>query len=199
MEPSTFIFVGPSGSGKGTQVAFLKNVLNKVSAHEQFHFYTGNGVRSYMDELSETDSAKRSRQINKTGGLQPSFVAIWLWADAFIRNLRPDHHLLIDGSPRTVTEAWALDSALRFFERSSSHIVFIDVNKEESKRRLLERNRKDDTEQGINNRLSWYEERVKPAIDIFKNDDFYTFHHINGEQSPEDVHTDIVASLGIEL
>jgi len=197
MDPQTFIFAGPSGSGKGTQVALLKEKLGAISEREQYHFYTGDGVRAFMKNLGETEAADRAQQINHKGGLQPPFIAIWLWADALVRNLTSDQHLIIDGSPRTKTESWALDSALRFYERSAPHIVFIDVRREESKQRLMERGRSDDTEDSVDRRLDWYENHVKPAIDIYREDEYYQFHCINGEQSVEDVHQDVMTSTGV--
>jgi len=198
MEAQTFIFAGPSGSGKGTQVERLKDKLSEISEREQFHFYTGDGFRAYMKNLSDTEAARRSHEINDRGGLQPAFLAIWLWADAFVRNLTSDQHLIIDGSPRTKPESWALDSALRFYERSNPHVILIDVSREESKRRLMERGRGDDTKDSIDRRLDWYENEVKPAIDIYREDDFYQSHNIDGEQSRDAVHEDIIASLGFD-
>ena len=50
MQPLTFIFAGPSGSGKGTQVDLLKQYLAKKTPEiPQFSSYTGDGFRSLMN------------------------------------------------------------------------------------------------------------------------------------------------------
>ncbi|MEX0673035.1 MAG: nucleoside monophosphate kinase [Candidatus Paceibacterota bacterium] len=197
MDPQTFIFAGPSGSGKGTQVELLREALSKADDRKQFHFYTGDHFRAYMKNQADTLAAQISTEINSVGGLQPPFLAIWLWAEELVKNFTGEEHLIIDGTPRTITEAQALDSAMKFYKRKKPQIILIDVSVEEAKRRLLERARTDDTEEGISNRLSWYESEVKPAIDIYREDDYYQFHEINGEQSVEEVHQELMGSLAL--
>lgn len=150
-----------------------------------------------MKNQADTLAAQISTEINSVGGLQPPFLAIWLWAEELVKNFTGEEHLIIDGTPRTITEAQALDSAMKFYKRKKPQIILIDVSVEEAKRRLLERARTDDTEEGISNRLSWYESEVKPAIDIYREDDYYQFHEINGEQSVEEVHQELMGSLAL--
>lgn len=57
------------------------------------------------------------------------------------------------------------------------------------------RGRHDDTEEGLNKRFGWYFDNVIPAMNYFKGKDGYEFLIINGEQSIEDVHKDIIKSL----
>ena len=197
MEPQTYIFAGPSGSGKGTQVERLKEVLATASDNPLHHFYTGDHFRSYMRQKSDTHAAALSQQINDVGGLQPSFLAIWLWSEDFVKNLTGAENLIIDGSPRTVLEAQALDGAMRFYRRSKPHVILIDVSKEEAERRLMERGRGDDTKDSIDRRLGWYESEVKPAVDMYRDNADYQFHEINGEQSIEAVTRDILETLDL--
>lgn len=196
MIPQTFIFAGPSGSGKGTQVDLLKKYLQKQTPEiAQFSSYTGDGFRSLMN--GTTLASKLAKEIQEAGGLQPEFLAVWLWAGNLIKNVTGKEHLFIDGSPRKVAEAMVLDSAMQFYGRNPINIILVNVSKKEAKRRLLLRARHDDSGEEIDRRLSWYETDVLPSIEYLKERPGCIFHGINGEQSPERVHEDIIKSLNI--
>ncbi|MDO8590435.1 MAG: nucleoside monophosphate kinase, partial [bacterium] len=184
MKPKTFIFAGPSGCGKGTQVALLKTYLQKKTPDiKQFHSYTGDGFRAFIE--GKTTASKLARKIQMAGGLQPEFLAVWIWADELIKNFTGQEHLFIDGSPRKLGEAIVLDSALDFFKREQSYVIVINVSDEETTRRLLERGRADDTPEAIKKRLEWYRNFVLPAALYFKNRPGYQFIEIDGERTPE--------------
>lgn len=195
--PLTFIFAGPAGSGKGTQVALLKKRL--MDAHPEdklFHFYTGDGFRDFI--RSDSYSAERARKIQAGGGLQPEFLAVWLWASAFIGNMRGGEHLIIDGSPRKLVEAEALDSAMKFYGREKPFVVALAIPDAEAVRRLLVRARDDDNEAAIRERLSWHKTNVVPAIDFFRRRPAeYRVLDINSDQPIEKVHADIAAAVGL--
>ncbi len=192
----TFIFAGPSGSGKGTQVEMLKKYLSeKTPDVKQFHAYTGDGFRAFIE--SKTFAGKRAREIQLAGGLQPEFLAVWIWADLLVKKFKGEEHLFIDGSPRKLGEAIVLDSALDFFKRENIQVIVINVSDKETTRRLLARGRADDTADAIKKRLGWYRDLVVPAVEYFKNRPNYRFLEINGEQMPEEVHKDILKALAI--
>lgn len=194
MLPQTFIFAGPSGSGKGTQVALLKEYLAKKTPEiPVFSSYTGDGFRNLMN--GTTLASRLAKEIQEAGALQPEFLAIWLWAGNLVNNVTGKEHLFIDGSPRKPAEAVVLDSAMQFFKREVVHIVEVNVSDAETKRRLLLRARHDDTEEGIDRRLGWYKTQVLPAIAYLKEQPRYRFHSINGEQTPAQVHEAIIKSL----
>ncbi len=196
MTPLTFIFAGPSGSGKGTQVALLKEYLaEKTPEIPQFSSYTGDGFRALMN--GTTLASRLAKEIQDAGLLQPEFLAISIWADNLIKNITGKEHLIIDGSPRKPAEAIVLDSAMHFFKRELVHIVEVNVSDAETKRRLLLRARHDDTEEGIARRLGWYKTEVLPAVEYLKSQPSYRFHSINGEQTPEQVHSDILKALAL--
>ena len=71
----------------------------------------------------------------------------------------------------------------------------MNVSKEWSFTRMMERKRADDTPEKIQNRLDWFEKDVTPAINFFKNKDRYNFIEINGEQTVEEVHKEIINKL----
>ena len=196
MVPQTFIFAGPSGSGKGTQVDLLKQYLQKKTPKiPQFSSYTGDGFRALMQ--GSTLASKLAKEIQEAGGLQPEFLAVYLWADNLIKNVTGKEHLFIDGSPRKIAESMVLDSALQFFRRSPVHLILVNVSSAESKRRLLLRARHDDGDEKIDRRLSWYATEVVPAVNYLKDRVGYIFHDINGEQTPAEVHQAVVKALGL--
>ncbi len=193
-QPLTFIFCGPSGSGKGTQVELLKAHLKKETPDiPQFHSYTGDKIRAFMD--GPTLAAHIAKEIQEAGKLQPEFLAIYLWAENFVKNLKGGEHILIDGSPRKPAEAVVLDSALQFFKRDSVYLFDIHISPEESKRRLLLRARHDDHTEKIARRLSWYATEVLPAIEYLRKQSGYHYHRINGEQAPEAVFSEILTAI----
>ena len=197
MEPQTFIFAGPSGSGKGTQVERLKEKLGEMSDREILHFYSGDHLRALMENRPDSETGRRVKETLDSGGLIKPFLPIWLWTDFLVKNYTGEEHVILDGSPRTVVEAQVLDSAVQFYEFNAPHVLLVDVSREESKRRLMERGRGDDTEASIDSRLDWYESEVKPAIDIYRNNDDYRYHYINGEQSRDAVHAEIMEALSL--
>ncbi|MEX1027708.1 MAG: nucleoside monophosphate kinase [Candidatus Paceibacterota bacterium] len=197
MTPQTFIFAGPSGSGKGTQVEMLKAYLAERSDAPQLHISTGAEFRRFREEKRGSHTAALSQTIDDNGKLQPYFLAVWAWADALVNRFTGAEHLLFDGSPRTVTEAEVLDSALEFYGLENVHVILINVSKEELKRRLLERGRSDDTDEAIENRLNWYESKVEPALEHYRGNERYHFHDIDGDQSMDDVYAAIIRSLSL--
>jgi len=196
MSPQTFIFAGPSGSGKGTQVDLLKKYLQtQTPGIPQFSSYTGDGFRALMN--GTTLASRLAKGIQEAGELQPEFLAVYLWADNLIKNVTGKEHLFIDGSPRKIAESMVLDSAMQFYKRAPLHLILVNVSPAEAKRRLLLRARHDDSTAEIDRRLSWYTTEVVPAVNYLKDRPGYVFHDINGEQTPEEVHADIVKAISL--
>lgn len=195
INPQTFIFAGPSGCGKGTQVELLKEYLvRKTPEIAQFHSYTGDGFRAFIQ--GETFASRRAREIQLAGGIQPEFLAVWIWAELLIKKFKGDEHLFVDGSPRKVGEAIVLDSALKFFKREDVKVLVLNVSDQETTKRLLARGRQDDKPEAIKERLGWYHDLVVPAVTYFKDRPGYEFIEINGEQTPDKVHQDIIKAIG---
>lgn len=193
-QPLTFIFAGRSGCGKGTQLKLLKKYLSEVDPnHPQFDFATGDGFRKLFE--GQTLTAELSKKITHQGKLQPLFLTIWLWANEFVKNLTPEQHLFIDGYPRRFAESEAVDSALKFYNRAKPIVLNFIVSRESSRARMLSRGRADDTPELAEERLNWYDEKVTPAIDFFRNNEDYIFLDINGEQTIEAIHQDIINRL----
>jgi adenylate kinase family enzyme len=194
MNPQTFIFIGRSGCGKGTQAKLL---IDYLKGHDQAHsvFYLESGAVFRKLIAENTHTAKLAKRIYEAGGLQPEFLAVWVWANLLIDTMTGEEHLVIDGTPRKPREAHVLDSAFKFYKREKPTVVHLDVSREWSVSKLTDRNRPDDNPGDIEARLNWFESEVMPAINFFRGNSYYRVLDINGEQPIEKVHADVVASI----
>jgi adenylate kinase family enzyme len=196
MSPKTFIIYGSSGCGKGTQARLLMDYLKKIdTAHQTLYIETGQRFRDFITEASYT--AAHTKEIIDAGGLLPEFLPIWIWSEYFVRHVSGNEHLILDGLSRRVHEAPILDSAMKFYKREKPYVLFLDVSREWAKERLMNRGRGDDNTKDIEPRLDWFEKNVVPAMEYFRNNPGYEFITIQGEQSIEDVHKEIVEKLKI--
>ncbi|MFA6445831.1 MAG: nucleoside monophosphate kinase [Candidatus Paceibacterota bacterium] len=196
MKSQAFIFIGRSGCGKGTQADLLMKKLHEVHGKENIlHVETGALLREFIKGDSFTQ--KCTSEVVNSGGLLPEVVPVGLWADYLFKNYTGKEHLVFDGCPRKLHEAQLLDSALRFYKIEKPIIFYIDVSDEWAIDRLTARGRKDDTKEGVEKRMAWFESDVLPTINLYKNGSYYNFIKINGEQTPEEVSAEILASVGI--
>lgn len=194
MTPQTFIFIGRSGCGKGTQVALLQKLLKeKDPAKEIVHLETGSKFREFI--AGDGYSNKLSAEIYKSGERQPDFLAVRFWANLLVDKIKEDEHLIFDGICRSLPEAVIFSTITKFYNRKVT-VVHVNVSRKWSTERLTARGRDDDDAHGIQKRLDWFDQDTQPAIDYFKTDDRYVFIDVNGEQSIEDVHKELVQKLG---
>lgn len=193
MNSQAFVFFGRSGCGKGTQAKLLASYL-KEKGKEVLYVETGNTFR----ELAKGENLAGSniRDILKNGHLIPVFLPIWIWTDFMIKNFTGKEDIILDGVCRRFEEAVALDSAFHFYKIEKPNIILMNVSKEWSYARMMERKRSDDTPEKIQNRLDWYEKDVVPSIKYFHEKTGYNFIEINSEQTIEKVHEDIIKALG---
>jgi adenylate kinase len=195
MNPSTFIFFGPSGSGKGTQAKLLIEKLRSIDPDRKvLYLETGEKLREFAKGDSFT--AQKTKDLLNAGGLMPEFLPIMLWSEFFAQNLTGDEHIVIDGISRKVHEAWILDTAMQFYGMHPT-IISLKVSPRWATERLEERGRIDDKDKEIARRLAWYETNVVPALKHFRSNPGYNFLEINGEQSIEDVQKEILEKLGL--
>ena len=161
---------------------------------EVLYVETGNAFREFTKEESLT--SKNIQNILKNGHLIPVFLPIWVWTDFMIKNFTGKEDMILDGVCRRKEEAIALDSAFDFYQIEKPTVILMNVSKDWSYARMMERKRADDTPEKIQNRLNWYERDVVPSIEYFKKGIRYNFVEINGEQTIENVHEDIIKALG---
>ncbi len=196
--PLTFIFIGPSGCGKGTQVKLLRKYLEeKYPEFTQFYLQSGDHFREFVK--GNTYAANISRDSLNNGERQPDFLAMWIWSNQFINNLNGKEHLIIDGSPRSLDEQMNLDIALKFFKKTQPKVIYLNVGMDWALERMLgraqEEGRIDDTREAISKRLGWYQRDVMPVVEKYERDRDYDFYEINGELSIEEVHNEIISKI----
>jgi len=195
MKQQTFIFIGRSGSGKGTQADLLEEYLKKNDSENRdvYHIITGNFLREFAK--GDSHSSKIVGEVLSKGLLMPDFVPVVMWGNFFLNNLKDSEHIITDGMPRKIHEAMMLDGAFKFYGRGKPIVVFIDLSYNSAVERLLLRKRADDTREAIEERLKFYDAEVKPVIDYYKNNPDYIFLNIDGEPTIEEIHKDIMTKL----
>ena len=124
MNPQTFIFIGRSGCGKGTQADLLQQKLREKTPETPiFYLETGERFREYIQ--SETYSSNLSKDVMEKGGLQPEFLAVWNWSSLFVEKMQGNEHLVLDGTPRKLDEAEVLSDRVCVLDKGK--IVLVDT------------------------------------------------------------------------
>lgn len=199
MSPKTIIFIGPQGSGKGTQIERLYSVIaEKDPTRRIVDIQTGRRFRA-LAAKRETYADKKIASTLDSGELQPDFITHLLWGQAMLDQLDDKSHLLIDGFPRTVPQAEVLEDAFDFFERNHVHVINLDTPEEVVRKRMEERARDDDTADSIETRLRWYREDTLPVLDYYRVRPETSVHDIDGMGSIDEVHAAIVTALNLSV
>lgn len=127
MTELNLILLGPPGSGKGTQGERLQEDL-------EFPYYsTGDILRAAVKEGTEV--GRDAKEFMDRGDLVPDEVIIGIIAER-LESGEADHGFILDGFPRTVPQAEALDLKLGELRRSLTAVILIDVDDEEIVKRL---------------------------------------------------------------
>ena len=121
------ILIGAQGSGKGTQAELLVQQL------QLFHLASGDLFRTEMAE--ETELGLKARAFIDRGELVPDEITISMVLNC-IKRLPRMQGVLLDGFPRTIPQAQALDRGLRTIEQKIDLAVYLDVPRAELLDRL---------------------------------------------------------------
>lgn len=194
MQMQTFVFFGIIGSGKGTQVKLLTDFLKNKDGLETVYASPGNEYRKLTQSDNYTGSLVEGPV--SRGELLPGFLTDAIVVNILISSLTPTKHLIADGYPRAIEQSTSFEKMMKFYRREDIKVIYIEISKEEAVKRLKLRGRHDDTDEGIAKRFDEYVNNVVPAMNYFKDKAGYTIYTINGEQSVEDVHKDIIKALG---
>ena len=194
MQPQTFVFFGQVGSGKGTQVKILMDFLKNRDKRECVYASTGDEYRKLVGSESYTGDLVRDSLTR--GELQPDFLTSAIVANILMSSLTPEKNIFADGYPRTLVQSQIFEEMMRFFKRENIKIIYIELDQEEAMKRNLLRGRADDTKEGLAERFNEYVKNVVPAMNYFRDKIGYTIYTINGAQSIENVHKDIIKALG---
>lgn len=172
----TLVIIGRSGSGKGTQAKFI---IKRLKPQGVRHLETGRFLRQLLKKDNPT--TRLARDLMAKGGLFPAWFAEFTWFKQFVEKGCADQNLVFDGTPRKEDEAALLDEVLEWHGRSPAWGVCIDVGPEEAFRRLLKRQRPDDTPEAIRSRLEFFETDVLAVINYYQSKN--QIITVNGEQS----------------
>jgi len=124
------IFLGPPGAGKGTQAKML------IEHYNIPQISTGDILRAAVAE--GTDLGKKAREYMEAGKLVPDGVVIGI-IEQRLKQSDCEKGFILDGFPRTVAQAEALDKVLENLGRKIDHVVSVDVPSEELIKRLTGR------------------------------------------------------------
>lgn len=191
----TFVFFGIVGSGKGTQVKLLMDYLKAKDGRETVYAYPGDEYRKLIESGSYTGTLIKDSL--SQGHLQPDFLTNAIVTNILIYSLTDKKHLIVDGYPRTIVQSESFEKKMKFFKRDKVKIIYLELSREEAMKRNLLRGRADDTEEGLAKRFDEYVNNVVPSMNYFKDKENYEIYSINGEQTIENVHKDIIKALGI--
>lgn len=205
------VLLGAPGAGKGTQAAKL------VEKYHLTHISTGDMLRASVKD--GTPLGVKAKSYMDAGELVPDDVIIGLVTER-LRNSDTADGFILDGFPRTSTQAVALDSELSKLQRPLDAALLIEVDPEVIVRRLTSRRvckecgyigteadtacpkdggemyqRDDDNETTVRNRLNVYRTSTEPLIDYYRGCDLLIT--IDGDRDPEIVFADVWKSLNL--
>ena len=153
------VLVGPPGAGKGTQAVRLAERLGVP------HISTGDLFRANLSEM--TPLGVEAKRYMDAGDLVPDEVTTRMVRS---RLAEPDAGtgFILDGFPRTLPQADALDAMLDERGMALDAVVELAVAEDVVVERLLGRGRSDDTEDVIRNRQKVYRDETAPLLDHYR-------------------------------
>lgn len=184
------ILLGPPGAGKGTQAQHI------VERHGVVQLSTGDMLRAAVK--AGTPVGLKAKDIMASGGLVPDEVVVGIIAD---RIEEPDakNGFILDGFPRTVPQAEALDKLLKSKGLALDAVIELRVNEGALLRRVETRIaemkargeavRADDTPEVLSQRLANYRAQTEPLVDYYGEK--RKLATIDGMKSIEEVTADI--------
>ncbi|MDR2755183.1 MAG: adenylate kinase [Planctomycetaceae bacterium] len=152
------IFIGPPGAGKGTQAEKI------IAKYRPAHLSTGDMLRAARD--AKTKIGLEAEKYMSGGQLVPDDVIIGIISE---RLQAPDCQIgyLLDGFPRTIAQAEALDKMLVEKGTPLDVVLELRVPDEELFKRLAGRGRADDKPEVIRERLVAYNKQTSPLLDYY--------------------------------
>lgn len=178
------IIFGPPGAGKGTQAKILqqKYRIKQLS--------TGDMLRGEV--AAGTELGRRIEDIMEEGGLVSDDIIIEMIAGC-IAGADCSRGFILDGFPRTLAQAGALDAMLAEKGKRIDHVIVLEVVEEGLVDRIRKRAgetavaRSDDNEETLRRRLSVYHEQTAPVLPYYEEKGL--LRRIDGMLPIEDVTT----------
>jgi len=170
------VFIGPAGAGKGTQAERI------IAKYNVAHLSTGDMLRAARD--AKTTVGIEADKYMSTGALVPDEVVIGVIEERLKQDDCRKGYLL-DGFPRTIAQAEALDEMLKNQGTPLDAVVEINVPDDELFKRLAGRGRADDQPEAIRARLDSYAKQTKPLLDYYTKQSL--LHTVDGLGSIDDI------------
>jgi len=179
------LLIGAPGAGKGTQAE------RPATRFAIAHISSGDLLRKHVED--QTSIGRTIKSYLDHGDLVPDGVVMDMLRKPVVAAARAGGYVL-DGFPRTVEQARASFPTAHTLGAEVQAAVHLDVARAELVRRLLARRRgSEDTEAVIEHRLQVYLDKTVPLLEYYAEREW--IFTVNGSQSPDAVHRDIVAGL----
>lgn len=182
------VLLGAPGSGKGTQATRLREHLQVP------HISTGELLRAAV--AAGTPLGLQAKAVMAAGNLVSDAIVLGMLEDRFTQ---PDtrNGFILDGYPRNLAQANALDALLTKIDQPMDIAVQLDVDQDLLVDRLAGRakaeGRADDSPEAVRNRLKVYEEQTAPVVDFYRNQG--KLAHLDGVGSLDEVFNRIIEAI----
>jgi adenylate kinase len=184
------VILGAPGSGKGTQAAMLVEHMGIP------HISTGALLRNAAKK--GTELGLKAKAITDKGDLLPDDIMSGIVEERLSREDVTDGFIL-DGYPRNVAQAKALDEMLERLQKPVQEAIHIDVDPEQIIKRIAKRakeeGRSDDTEKTVRNRMRIYAEQTAPVADYYEERGLLT--QVLGDGNKDEILQRILSALNI--
>jgi adenylate kinase len=204
------LLYGAPGSGKGTQANMLRSRFGIP------HIATGDMLRAEIER--GTDLGRQAQPLLAAGGYVPDDIMIGM---IHHRLRQPDcaKGFILDGFPRTIPQAEALDVLMQELGRSFDRVLYLRVETSELLRRLSGRlvcpacqrtyppgaetctadgtrlvQREDDKQEAVQPRIEIYLKKTIPVLDHYRSEDLVS--EIDGRGSIEDISSQVLSAIG---
>ena len=151
------LFLGPPGAGKGTQANLIS------TKYKLLHLSTGDLLRAEVNAGSEY--GKEAKTIMERGELVSDELVLAIVKKKL--SSKNSAGWLLDGFPRNVSQAVALEILLKEINQPIQSVVVIEVSDSILLKRLLSRGRSDDNEEVIKHRLEIYRQKTSPLVEYY--------------------------------
>ncbi len=189
---NTIFFIGPQGSGKGTQAKLLAEKM-------KFFYWEMGGILREV-AATETPLGKKVKRLIESGVLLTD-EDLYEVVKLRLNQIPKDKGVIFDGIPRRLGQAEFILDFLKKQGRRDFTTLYVSLPKEESINRLTKRakleNRADDTLEKIEFRLQQYQEETVPVLEFLNKSTM--FFEINGTPPVADVTKKINEALGLPM
>ena len=183
------VIFGAPGSGKGTQ---SEKLIERYGLH---HISTGEVLRDHI--ARKTPIGQIAKTYINQGQLIPDSLMIKILEEIIDNEPKAKEGVILDGFPRTIPQAEALDRFLEKRGQKIHHVIGLEVPEDDLVERMIKRGqqtgRADDNLETIQNRLKVYHESTTPLRDFYISKGKY--RPIQGSGSIDEIFAGIASAI----